>query len=125
MKRFADPHLDWHLAVISERFTEEYVQTYRLRWEGARLKDIAIRYGISEQGVVFRLRRISVFLGQVAGGEVQANMSDSEDFTTCARVANELINRATRDHLADVARLLALNIGHYHDEVRGMCHRRG
>ncbi len=63
--RLADPDLDRHLALIAERFGEEYAQTYRLRCEGAKLKDIATGYGLSEQGVVFRLRRISVLLGQV------------------------------------------------------------
>lgn len=38
-------------------------------------------------------------------------MTPDYDFTTCARLAAELIDRATEDELADVARLLELNIG--------------
>ena len=35
------------------------------------------------------------------------------DFPAYARLADALIERATKDQLADVARLLALNIGYY------------
>ena len=44
-------------------------------------------------------------------------MSDPEDFTAYTRIADELIDKATKDELADVARLLALNIGWYHEKV--------
>ncbi len=43
-------------------------------------------------------------------------MSDFEDFTAYARLADELIAKATKNQLADVARLLALNIGYYHEK---------
>ena len=38
----------------------------------------------------------------------------TEEFTVYARLADDLIERATKAQLADVARLLALNIGWYH-----------
>jgi len=41
-------------------------------------------------------------------------MAESDDFPAYARLADQLIERATKDQLADVARLLALNIGYYH-----------
>ena len=40
-------------------------------------------------------------------------MSDAIDFPAYARLADQLIERATKEQLADVARLLALNIGWY------------
>ena len=43
-------------------------------------------------------------------------MSDPEDFTAYTRLADELIDKATKEELADVARLLALNIGWYHEK---------
>jgi len=43
-------------------------------------------------------------------------MTNPEDFGTYARLADELIAKATKDELADVARLLALNIGYYHEK---------
>jgi hypothetical protein len=43
-------------------------------------------------------------------------MEDASDFTPYARLADELIEKATKDQLADVARLLALNIGYYHEK---------
>ena len=39
-------------------------------------------------------------------------------FPGYARLADELIERATKDQLADVARLLALNIGWYQQPFR-------
>ena len=42
-------------------------------------------------------------------------MSEADDFTAHARLADALIEEATKDQLADVARLLALNIGYYHE----------
>jgi hypothetical protein len=43
-------------------------------------------------------------------------MSDNGDFTAYARLVDELIEQATKDQIADVARLLALNIGYYHEK---------
>ncbi len=40
-------------------------------------------------------------------------MSDATDFPAYASLADQFIKRATKDQLADVARLLALNIGWY------------
>lgn len=40
-------------------------------------------------------------------------MSSPDHFTTYAHLADQLIQRATRDELADVARLPALNIDYY------------
>lgn len=40
-------------------------------------------------------------------------MADMADFPSYASLANALIQRATKDQLADVARLLAINIGYY------------
>ena len=42
-------------------------------------------------------------------------MENTADFTAYSRLADELIAKATKDQLADVARLLALNIGYYHE----------
>ena len=39
-------------------------------------------------------------------------MSNPDDFAAYARLADDLINRATKEQVADVARLLALNIGY-------------
>ncbi len=41
-------------------------------------------------------------------------MTDIDDFPAYARLADQLIERATKNQLADVARLLALNIVYYH-----------
>ena len=41
-------------------------------------------------------------------------MTELDDFAAHARLADQLIDRATKNQLADVARLLALNIGYYH-----------
>lgn len=43
-------------------------------------------------------------------------MSSPDDFEVYARLADELIGKATKEQLADVARLLALNIGYYHEK---------
>jgi hypothetical protein len=40
-------------------------------------------------------------------------MTDIEDFVAYTRLTDELIERATKDQLADVTRLLALNCGYY------------
>ena len=40
-------------------------------------------------------------------------MSDATDFPAYASLADQLIARATKEQLADAARLLALNIGWY------------
>ena len=40
--------------------------------------------------------------------------TEAEDFAAYARLADDLINRATKDQLVGMARLLALNIGWYH-----------
>ena len=40
-------------------------------------------------------------------------MPAPDDFAPYARLADQLIEHATKDQLADVARLLALNIGWY------------
>jgi len=45
-------------------------------------------------------------------------MSGNGDVTAYARLADALIEEATKDQLADVARLLALNIGYYHEKKR-------
>jgi len=39
-------------------------------------------------------------------------MTTPDDFGAYARLADELIGKATKDQLADVARLLALDIGY-------------
>ena len=46
-------------------------------------------------------------MGKAPHGEV-------EDFVSYTRLAADLIEQASKDQLADVARLLALNIGWYH-----------
>jgi len=43
-------------------------------------------------------------------------MHGTVDFTAYSRLADEMIDKATKNQLADVARLLALNIGYYHEE---------
>ena len=43
-------------------------------------------------------------------------MTTSDDFTAYARLADQLMSKATKEQLADVARLLALNIGYYHEK---------
>ena len=43
-------------------------------------------------------------------------MYDTVDFTAYSRLADEMIDKATKNQLADVARLLALNIGYYREE---------
>jgi len=40
--------------------------------------------------------------------------TEAEDFAAYARLADDLITKASKKELADVARLLALNIGWYH-----------
>ncbi len=40
-------------------------------------------------------------------------MPQPEDFAPYARLADQLIERATKEQLADVAKLLAINIGWY------------
>ena len=40
-------------------------------------------------------------------------MPDATDFPAYTQLADQLIERTTKDQLADVARLLALNIGWY------------
>jgi nucleotide-binding universal stress UspA family protein len=40
-------------------------------------------------------------------------MAELDDFAPYASLADQLIERATKEQLADVARLLALNIGWY------------
>jgi hypothetical protein len=42
-------------------------------------------------------------------------MTDTEDFTAYARLAEALIGKATKDQFAEVAQILALNIGYYHE----------
>lgn len=41
-------------------------------------------------------------------------MTSPEDFTPYARLADELSDKSTKEQLADVVRLLPLNIGWYH-----------
>ena len=43
-------------------------------------------------------------------------MTTPDDFGAYARLADELIDKATKDQLADLVRLLALNIGYYHEK---------
>jgi len=43
-------------------------------------------------------------------------MMNTDDFTAYARLTDELIDKASKEQLADVARLLALNIGYYHEK---------
>ena len=38
------------------------------------------------------------------------------DFRAYSQLADHLIDRATKEQIADVARLLALNIGYYHEK---------
>jgi hypothetical protein len=40
-------------------------------------------------------------------------MAELDDFAAYSRLADSLIDRATKEQLADVARLLALNCGYY------------
>jgi hypothetical protein len=40
-------------------------------------------------------------------------MTDIEDFAAYTHLADQLVERATKDQLADVARLLAINCGYY------------
>ena len=40
-------------------------------------------------------------------------MAEPDDFLAYTRLADQLIERATKDQLADVVRLLGLNIGYY------------
>ncbi len=47
-------------------------------------------------------------------------MSDPGDFTACSRLADELIDKTTKQALADVARLLSLIIGWYHEKYGGV-----
>jgi len=41
-------------------------------------------------------------------------MTEPDDFIPYALAADELLDKASKDQLADVAKLLALNIGWYH-----------
>lgn len=41
---------------------------------------------------------------------------ETEDFAVCAKLADELIAKATKYQPADLARLLSLNIGYYHEK---------
>ena len=43
-------------------------------------------------------------------------MRDPEDFTACSRLADPLVAKATKQELADVARLTALIIRWYHEK---------
>jgi hypothetical protein len=43
-------------------------------------------------------------------------MHGTVDFTAYSRLADEMIDKATKNQLADVARLLALKIGYYREE---------
>jgi len=43
-------------------------------------------------------------------------MEDTAEFTAYSHLADDLIGKATKEQLADVARLLALNIGYYHEK---------
>ena len=43
-------------------------------------------------------------------------MEETADFAAYSRLADELIGKATKEQVADVARLLALNIGYYHEK---------
>jgi hypothetical protein len=44
---------------------------------------------------------------------VDLTMSTADDFVAFARVADQLIEGVTKEQLAEVARLLALNCGYY------------
>jgi hypothetical protein len=45
---------------------------------------------------------------------MQPKPHETEDFAGYSHLAEQLIEQASKDQLADVARLLALNIGYYH-----------
>jgi hypothetical protein len=45
----------------------------------------------------------------------KAPYSEVEDFVSYTRLAGDLIEQASKEQLADVSRLLALNIGWYHE----------
>ena len=59
------------------------------------------------------IRLLSVNVGR-HGYPSRAHGEESSAPPSYARLADHLIERATKDQLADVARLLALNIGYYH-----------
>lgn len=60
------------------------------------------------------IRLLSVNIGR-RGYPSRARGEESSAPTSYASLANALIERATRDQLADVARLLPLNIGYYQE----------
>ena len=43
-------------------------------------------------------------------------MEYSDDFIAYSHLADDLMAQASKDQLADVARLLAINIGYYHEK---------
>jgi hypothetical protein len=49
-------------------------------------------------------------------------MTEPEDFIPYALAADELLDKASKDQLADVAKLLALNIGWYHQRYGDVPH---
>jgi hypothetical protein len=52
-------------------------------------------------------------LSRYALEEIPTNRAD---FTACSRLGDELIGKVTKEQIADVARLLALNIGYDHEK---------
>ena len=64
----ADPELERNVALIAEHLSEEHARIYRMRCEGAKLKDIGAKYGISEQMVSGRLVRVAGVLFKVGKG---------------------------------------------------------
>jgi Lon protease-like protein len=56
-------------------------------------------------------------MGKPPHGEV-------EDSVNRTRLADGLIEQASKGSLADVARFLALNIGRYHQRLEATCRRR-
>lgn len=56
--------MDRHLALIRERFGEDFARTYRLHCEGVKWERIGAELGIGIQGVQGRLLRIEAVLAK-------------------------------------------------------------
>jgi len=56
------PNLEQHLVLIRRHLNEDYARTYRMHCEGVKWEKIGGEFGISNQGVQGRLRRIASVL---------------------------------------------------------------